>query len=450
MRLQKRLVQLSKALFAILLALFLRFENVLASANVDPTGASDSTPPAVVTPPNFVSATGKALQGKLQIDVEKCNQAGLNANKICISSKNPTIMTAGGALGILTSTISSSEGQKEQCKKFGSAMDIVNTALTAYNAACTTMQVRCQMSCSSLKNQKKFAEKQLQAALSLSTIQPSEASLINQDLALLRSKTEVEIIKAEVTCKSYLLNLAAGVAGLTKVLQSAKSTKNCGNQTTVAGGVDCKLNPTDPTCAPKPIDCAVEANKTTIECICRANPIAQGCPGGGSQTDNGNTIGGGNNITNNVDEGKVGGPDLNGSGGDEKIAGRDLPKSGADSSGAGGGIGTFGGGGGGGGLGLSGTAGKPVDQAVGKKLNSNILQGYDGGSGGGGHSFGGSDSADPDSRLRQYMPGAKNDPSRGLAGARTDGMTGAAGLSNWEKVRTRYGDNKGSLIGGGL
>jgi hypothetical protein len=28
-------------------------------------------------------------------------------------------------------------------------------------------------------------------------------------------------------------------------------------------------------------------------------------------------------------------------------------------------------------------------------------------------------------------------------------MTGAGGLTNWEKVKNRYGDNKNSLLGGG-
>lgn len=360
--------------------------------------------------------------------VESCLSSVSNASNKCNVENNSALGTAISGASALALGLGSYTGSSVQaaCSDMGKLSEGSNAAVAAYSAACSSGQSSCSSSCSSAKSKVDSCA--------------DKADDSGEAKKALASLDDYKALKTSVSQCSALKNKVdqAGQA-MQNMAQTMKMAQNCATATNglaSAAAADC----TNPTFA-----------ATNQVCICQANPRSPGCPGGemGSSSAANMGIGGiGDGSTampTNVDLPGLT-PDTNLQELKASLAGEDV--GGKKGNGAAvGGPGAFDGAGGARG------AGKPED--IPKYGSSGFYGGSasGGGSGSGGGSPGsrgyavGKEAAakagGPD--LRQFLPGGKNDPSRGIAGATgPDGITGP-NTNIWEKIQNRYRTQTPSL-----
>ncbi|XGC80735.1 hypothetical protein ACES2L_15530 [Bdellovibrio bacteriovorus] len=382
-----------------------------------------------------------------------CVSTHSGAAKACLENLSPHILTGVTTLNTLMNTIGS-VAVKDQCSKFSNAMDIAKAAMTAYTAACGAAKAGCGFYCVSARNSVIKLNKISSSGASCAKATPQTMAACTQQLAAYNNsfstiqssvkdegKKEIEKSmagKAGICTEKYANLLASAVSGIAGLMNAINQGKECEEET--------KGDPTAPGTDPLKEKCSDPANANLPECICLKNPRTPGCSN--SYEKPGELNAGGNIGTGATDRTNVaatgGGPDLGmGGGATPEFPGRNpTSDSGGSSAPAGGGAGgSLGGGSGGGSGGMDGEK----SEAAKKGLDTNILGGAGGGGGGGWGAGGGGSS---DSKYRSYLPGGKNDPSKGMAGSQawTKEVTGQGGKSNWDKIKERYRDNKSTLL----
>lgn len=378
------------------------------------------------------------------------------AAKACLEGWSDDIIDTTTALNMMLGTVSASS-VKDSCSTWGKAMDLAQKGLTAYSTACGTMKAGCGATCltasSGLKGMRKaiavqvtcsptatdpylVAEQNAKCAMYISNIES-----LRKSLAAALSEEENKATKESVAGKlglcvqKYAALLTSVATGMVSLAQSGKDGKSCdaaSNGTGITGMEE---------------KCKNAANASLPECICLANPRTPGCANSyqkvgeasAGQVSTGLTDAA--NLDPNREVANFGGEGI---GGVEQASG--------NADGGSGMAGAPTGGGGGAGLGGgSGVGGGSANGEVSSKagLNANILGGAGGGGGGNSwKSFGGGGGPSADGKYRAYLPGGDKDPNKGVAGQQAwkNEVTGQGGKSNWEKIRERYRDNKGSLL----
>ncbi len=385
------------------------------------------------------------------------------AANVCLEHLSSDLHSGLATINTLLSTVGSM-AVNDSCSKFSKAMDVAKAALTAYTSACGVMKAGCGWSCvkarDGLKNLASVMEKSaprpfICEPLPTSTPEQYERLRVRCEnltkmyingLSLLQKNVPAELAekdkkavagKAALCTGKYAILLASAGTGILSLANSLKQGKDCDENSDGTAAV-----------AETKVDKCADAEKAANdpECICKANPRTPGCANSYQKANEGSLANLSTGPTGDLTTGATGGA-LAGSLGSSGMDGLgDLNGSsdsgsgiaGAPMGGGGGGLSGFGGGGGGAG-GDRGEAGK-------KGLNTDILSGAGGGGGGGG--FGGYRGAASDSKYRQYLPGGDKDPNKAMAGqqAWTKEVTGQGGKSNFEKVKERYRDNKGTLL----
>lgn len=408
----------------------------------------------------YTSGQAAGLQVKDHVIIDKetknyiskkgtCVSTHSGAAKACLENLSPHILTGVTTLNTLMNTIGSVAVQ-DQCSKFSNAMDIAKAAMTAYTGACGAAKAGCGFYCVSARNSVNKINK-LKPSSVCSTTNPDcirAKAQYDGAFTTLQSALKDEgnkaieksmAAKAGICTEKYANLLASAVSGIAGLMNAMKQGKECEEQT--------EGDPTAPGTDPLKEKCSDPANANLPECICLKNPRTPGCSNSYEKPGELNT--GGNIGTGATDRTNVsatgGGPDLGmGGGATPEFPGRNpTSDSGGSSAPAGGGAGgSLGGGSGGGSGGMDGEK----SEAAKKGLDTNILGGAGGGGGGGGWGAGGGGSSD--SKYRSYLPGGKNDPSKGMAGSQawTKEVTGQGGKSNWDKIKERYRDNKSTLL----
>ncbi|MGZ3771189.1 MAG: hypothetical protein ACXWRG_16185 [Bdellovibrio sp.] len=397
---------------------------------------------------------------------ESCVDSHKGAAWACLEFLSDHMIEGAAAL----SAVSALGGMaiKDTCSKFSSAMDIASKALSAYTAACGIAKLSCGGWCgSALEGLDGIIKTNGELSCAPKPgLPPTQIETANQtcrnfkekyrnDVASLKqhaetdrnAKNNISVAGKDALCKEKYTQLAiSAVAGIASLAKSIMQGKNCEKNT--AADVT-KLAAVQPT-----VDqCADPKNASLPDCICAKNPRTPGCgntfqkPGDSSVSRlAASAMGPGGSASNNAKNG-LGGLDgnsglppvdtsnFNGSG--DGGGGAGAPMGGGSAGLSGGGSG----GGGGNGAGANGSGGGGLDL-------SKYGSGFAGGGGGAGRYGGGYSSGSGSSKYGAYLPGGAKDPTRGLAGqqAWTNEVTGQGGKSNWEKVKERYHDNKGSLI----
>ncbi len=388
------------------------------------------------------SAPLEAGAATLQTAAGSCDGKKKIADTMCLEQLSPEILKFTAENGELVNMALMMGGSLgDQCKGLGNALSKASMVLGAYQAACATGQAMCTSSCTSvnaaatkLKTEVLYAFHQVNTACSGVTSPDCANRIIAVKTAMTQINSELAVIsgmtgKKLAVCGKYKISIATAVMGGISAIKGAMQAKSCANKNQEENPVadqNC-TNDKSPNYQTPGCQCA-RGEKTAAECQAiningsnlNAGGIALPKPSGAGK------------------DGAKGGPmEL---GGDDD---RNLGKIGPSASGAspptGGGGGGAGGGSGGSGAGQDG-ANAP------KRLNTNILGGGFGGGGGGGSGGGGPGYGEMDSKLKDYMPGQKNDPNRTLASQLAKEVTPQAGRSNWEKVRLRYRDNYSSLL----
>lgn len=391
---------------------------------------------------------------------DACRSQQANAAYACLENYSENLHGGVAVINTLLSTVGSA-AVNDSCSKFAKAMDAAKAALTAYTAACGLMKARCGWSCVKSESGLSGMEtglKKAKAGLTCDVL-VTDPNLRPQLVKLCEDfskayKNALERLaksvpeelkngnkksiagKAAVCTGKYALLLASAGTGIFSLANSLKQGKECEKNSDGTAAV-----------AETKVDKCADAEKAANdpECICKANPRTPGCANSYQKANEGSLASLSTGPTGDLTTGATGGA-LAGSLGSSGMDGLgDLNGSsdsgsgiaGAPVGGGGGGLSGFGGGGGGAG-GDRGEAGK-------KGLNTDILSGAGGGGGGG---FGGYRGAASDSKYRQYLPGGDKDPNKAMAGqqAWTKEVTGQGGKSNFEKVKERYRDNKGTLL----
>lgn len=354
--------------------------------------------------------------------ITSCQSAQESASATCLESLSPNIQGAVAVIGGLMAG-AQSMGLVEACSKHKKAMDVAKNAMLAYNLACGAMMMKCESSC---KTAQTAISKDISKLMSFSPVAPEDKTI----LTTLQNDQPLVANGCITACSAYKKNLAAGAMGLIQLMARLGQANECEKKTTS-------------TASATPIDCSVQANKSTTTCICQEKPLSPGCPGAQAQTSSGGintTTASAPASTTNLND-----PNL------QLTKDLDGPSSTGSQSGGSNGSGT--GGGAAGGAGTGGGAAAAAKGADGSKgnqkagLNPNILGGDFGGGGGGGRGGGGSGDRDNASPYRAYMPGGAKDPAaRGTASTAVE-VTGAGGVDNWVKVNRIYQEARPTLIG---
>lgn len=336
------------------------------------------------------------------------------------------------------------------CNGMGRLSQAVNAGLTGFKTYCATQVSECTETCKADYNA-------VQAAFAAGPPVPGATMATQFDVDTVRDMQR--------KCTALNRNVAGAEEGLMKFMQMDQAMKNCSLLTGNSFMEQCRKDPTSsPLCTVGgATDCSnPQVAMTNMVCKCRANPgLAEcgGTMGTGGGTANRTDYGSGSDTTSGA-LGNFGGADGGGdsgmindiAGGENKNPDGSLNRGGAGkaSIGESGGTGNRGGG----------QAGAAAGGGSG--LNAKIIGGYGfGGAAGGGYQGGGGsqqggggyNNGNPAAGqngqrvdLRQFLPGGRMDPSRGLAGiSGPDGITGP-NSDIWKKINTRYSAQSNSLL----
>lgn len=374
---------------------------------------------------------------------EACLNGQADANNECLEGNSQNTSNASNGVGDVLGQVG--QNASDTCGKFSKAMDIAKAGLAAFSAACGTAQGACSSSCSKassgLKALVQKAQKEMSGGAKCTNPSQEEAckpllaqynSAINEGIGAAQQEMEssdAESVagKQKICDTKYKGNMGNALQGLMGMLAGMMQGNKCEEETN--GTAEQKGTLED--------KCILPENASLPECICKANPLTVGCGASYAKIEaNGSQYSGGLENKVNVDPSRDTASVETPSSGIEH--GPMSSDSGAAGAPMGGGSAGIGGGGTGSGAGAGGGEG---DGRSG--LNANILAGTGGGGGSGGWGAGrGGDS------YRNYLPGGAKDPNKALAGqqAWTKEVTGQGGKSNFEKVKDRYFDNKGTLL----
>lgn len=381
----------------------------------------------------------------------------------CIEVFSSHMIDGAAALNSITALVGGM-AVKDNCSKFAGAMDIASKALTAYTAACGAAKLLCGNTCQT-------ADDGIEGMLN------TEPTLNCKDIVKMppvKTKTCAEITAAysnaykkikkaaqeenkdsdklsvsakKGLCKEKYTQLAISAAsGIASLAKSIMQGNKCKKDTEGAPDQQKIALPSLPATPPSAEKCADPAYGSLPECLCLKNPRTPGCSNAYQKPGESNarqlSADPGSRFKTN-DRGIAGLPGGGGIPGIDPRNANGVDGGGSAVSGSSGGGGA-GLGGGGGGSGGGGAPGAGEDGAGGGIDLSKYDTGFTGGGGGGGRWGGGSGS----SKYRAYLPGGAKDPRKNLAGqqAWTKEVTGQGGKSNWEKVKDRYRDNKGTLL----
>jgi hypothetical protein len=375
--------------------------------------------------------------------VESCKTTSQDAaDSTCNTQANGQMTSVIGMAKAMTNQMSMQSAANIQaaCSQMGELATKANEALLAFESYCQVAQSDCTTAC-----------QQADAMVKAYPNCPSQSS---------------EIAAAKRSCAKAGNALAQAGTQMQGIMAQKMNAQTCANSTNAMSQF-CQANPGNIMCstASSNVNCSdpAVASSNTV-CICSSNPRDPRCSAAGLASAGVNSAAAGvgsagSNAANNAALAKLaaGSPDLTLSGGDSGFGIPSGAMGGAGGPGAGGPRGA--------GRNINGggeaphTAGNkhPAGGGGNNSLNTKVNGGYYGGGGGGGGSFGSGSSGSgaggpqgyggglpPGSQmqgkvdLRQFLPGGKRDPARGLAGiSGPDGITGP-NSDLWQKVNTRY------------
>jgi uncharacterized membrane protein YgcG len=373
-----------------------------------------------------------------------CEEAVKFAAGSCLESLSPALQEVIPILSIMGSTIVAAKGTKEKCEKANKGYQIMQGALAAYQTLCASAQVSCKLKCEKAWIQNKKTAEVYNGVCSTGANHDASCQLRSAQIITNGEKVYGAAIQG---CSSYQKQLVGAVMATSQIITSMARSQECAEKTSSDGKQsDCSLNPNLPQC----VDCMKKEYANSPTCICIQTPTAPGCGEAQSKlVTSPNQIGMGGSENQKEESSSGVSFDRNNAQSSVQSQGNQN-SSGAGASGNSSGGGMMGGGLGGA-QGSSGVDKSATSTDQKKTLNSNILSG-DSGGGGGGYRGGGSYGSlgNTDNPYNRFLPsqGAEKDGSsekRQLASLKEQ-ITGSGGLSNFEKVKKRYHENKATLL----
>jgi len=376
-----------------------------------------------VNTPTTVDAILQASAIKVDAMIQSCIAKTEIANTLCLESSSPALGSFMANYGLMLQTAGQAvKGLSEQCSEISKLLDLSSLAIGAFQVTCATAQSNCSSTCGNIEP---AAAAYLTAASKGSSPNPESPHYGThrqnaRDIQAL-TKNSLKI------CGSYSVSVASAIGGVVLALTGMKQAQNCKEKTAATNNGDQCTDPKNPAYNQK-------------GCMCTRNELpAAECQNQviGQSASKAPKIQTGGKVILDKDGNPV--PEFSPAEKADPLADTDSGSGGLPGapSGSGGGASASGGGGGGAQDGFAGG---------GRRLNTNILGGGSGGSGGGA-GFGSGPGYGEDASLKAYKPGGDKDPSRTIASQLAKEVTGQGGRSNWEKVKSRYIDNTGKLLG---
>lgn len=435
-------------------------------------------------------APGDALLkacGPLKAADQACFGIFETTKKMCFTEENENISSS---IAVIQGLMAVASGVTNACNNFAKAMNVAKMGMAAYTAACGAAQVACNSKCGAAEKSLndfgtalKAAEAGIAGCLTEAGLKKSNTVTfeigIAMETACSAAKGAITQVSAKIqpewtasgatitakasVCKisvpemlgTALINLGAIAQGMAQSDQckaDAEAQAACTNPAN-AQRADCvaaaactnPVNKDRADCKSLIVDCGMSENTDKPICICKANPRMAGCEGVSTSLATNSALGAGNasglGSSRLPNGGLVNAPALAATG-----APFEIPKNGNGTDGSGGS-----GGGGASSAGLSGGSGGSPEKtsADGSKDagNANILSTEGGGGGGFKSGFGGYSSPEYRDKLKSFAN--KNGIGAKIAGnGWKNQVTDTGGKSNFEKVKTRYQENKSTLLGG--
>lgn len=406
------------------------------------TWAAEETAPAAGTPASgtagLAATQGAITQGESalkqaetlqQLDASKqkltegtkgCDTAVDAAKNACVESLSPFLQAAITGLTAAMAAQQGSTGTGSQCQSAQQAQQPAQQNMQSYNADCTKKKTECEQKCSQAS--------QGADTVNTATCKADAEKIKNETQKKLRltecqkaaQANKAANDKGKSACSSLSQNQSAGMAGIASLLSGLMKSASC--QEEVA--VDCVATPTATGC-PQALDCNLEANAANPTCLCQKNPRLAGC---GADAVSSTTSDPTNTASTN-DEAST----------SALSNATDATPASYSSNGTGGGGGSVPGSSGGGAASMK-SAADPAEKSI--KPKSNEVNVLEGGGGGGSSATANGHAANDDAGMGKYSEYLPQEKKTILA----DQVSGAAGLSNWEKVRRRYSENRSKLI----
>lgn len=381
-----------------------------------------------------------------------CSENFVPAGTACNPDTNSSVLQQTALIQTLLST---AQGLTDSCSTFSKAMSLGKAAMAAYTAYCSAKRQMCDSSCSKsvtlvkqMNSNANAVYLKLGTTTCSNTATAEECARENNDKARVKeiiritssesqntSPTVANKLKVCATDMTTLLGL--GVANIASLAQAKSASDQCDKQTAAndsKAAADANASTT--------VDCGLAANADKPICICKANPRLKGCEGVSTSLATNSTMstGGSGSTSGKGLAGNVGN-------GTDSAANKQFPSDLAkanknDGTSSGSGMG------GASSAGLTGStdSGSGSEAQLAKNSsagNANILTTESGG--GGGYRFGFGSSS------------ANRNPARGVANAGgakgklsamdwSNQVTSVAGKSNFDKIKTRYNENRTSLL----
>lgn len=356
---------------------------------------------------------------KLTEGTKGCDAAVEAAKNACVESLSPFLQAAITGLTAAMAAQNGATGTGSQCQTAQQAQQPAQQNVQNYNADCTKKKTECEQKCSQASQGADTVNTAACKADTEKIKDEAQKKLRLTECQKVAQANKAANDKGKSACSSLSQNQSAGMAGLASLLTGLMKSASC--QTEVA--VDCVATPTATGC-PQALDCNLETNAANPTCLCQKNPRLAGCGADAvSSTTSDPTS------TTTADDAGSGSALASPTDTTPATSGSDSPSGaglGTSSSGAGSGA-------------LKGVSDTPEKTAKPKSAEIAVLEG----SAGAGASATSTGSPAPeDSGLGKYKEYLPQEKKTVLA----DQVSGAAGLSNWEKVRRRYSENRNKLL----
>lgn len=456
--------------------------NAKITAATPPPPIVKDLPPACNSLKSVYAQKLKAACSEVVTAAEACTEKYATSAKMCNTDTNPNLLSTMTQIQAMMSAVQGS-GLTDACSSFSKAMNIGKVGMAAYTTYCGVQQKLCDVGCSkslaSIENFDNMANTNLELldACAGNTNDPKNATLCSTDAATIRGAI-TNVLKAEKTavnntvagktkvCKVDMLSLMGmGLLNVLSLAQAKGVSDQCEKQTAAADAAkdaeqactnvankdraDCACtiaaNKTLSYCATGLVDCGMSENADKPLCICKANPRMKGCEGVSTSLATNSTLntGNGSGLSTSRSPGSLTGTPSTAA--DATNLFPNKKGNGQD------GVGSPSGGGGASSAGLSGdsaSGGGATDKgaaaAAASKDSANVLE--SGGGGGGGRGFG-STYTSPEYRSKLKAFADKNGIGSKIAGSGWgDQVTATGGKSNFDKVKTRYQENKSTLL----
>lgn len=449
-------------------------------------GLATQLPPICSAMGQVIVTTAEAYASQLTV----CGEKQATADTFCSTIRSPKAMAVQRLMTLGSAVLSRSSSASEGCSAAQKFSTLAQYGMTAANLACTGLKVMCDVSCGSaetslvttvttaIKNQQGLCIAAINSSAAFSagatlTLQARANAIFGQMTATVAKEkppTNLTSPAAKLAqCEKYemdILDMGLQILGTVDAAQQAKACKKALGDGT-GGGTDTAQLTMDQFCQ-------VPGQAQNPPCLCRTQPTATGCPGAltaTTTTTSGTTTaanGGGVQTTNTGGSAAMAAPgglsglqtgtksglsaDAKAALGISDEAAALAAQQEAATTTASGGVGpgdTSSGGAGGGSMG--GLAKSPTDIAkkgeAAKKSGLGVFDDYSLGAGGFAALKFGSDGKATINGKKYTQEEIKKMVERKIASDQFHAeVTTASGKSNWDKVRSRYDDNRSTLF----